>query len=495
MRLMTYILLTVATALTPAVVQSSELAAVPPPGTSPLLHEIARANHWGFEPSPVGREPSRPGRPSRQAIADDIAAELLADVQTRRGPTMPGSVVLLMRSWGRHVAETPTGEVPEQLHAIASTAMRESEGDPLVAALEAQAGAMVTAPGAAERLAAVIHGTVPVGDSAFAQHVATAGALTIWSEYVQQPIVPAVTSLQRFGRIGELVEIGAIGNDIRLRTVALLAKTAVRNGLPVAGKVAIAQAHGRGRLHPWLGSLIEGYLAVELAWKALGDGPIANVTAPGWKDFVAKMQFAEQVLRHAHDLRPDLPDAAALLITVANYLDHGEAAEWRWFERAVATDVDDPEAYATLFNSWRKTQGGGTELLLAGGDAALASGRYDTWAPYQFFEMLRRLQRDFRADPEKGSPDRRAQLWRDPRIWPRLETMFAGYAASGLVPTDDPWMLTAHATCAWRCGRLDDARRVLALVGDRFAGKHAALVFDLPGVDIARDIASATPAP
>ncbi|MCP4691384.1 MAG: hypothetical protein GY859_25290, partial [Desulfobacterales bacterium] len=102
-------------------------------------------------------------------------------------------------------------------------------------------------------------------------------------------------------------------------------------------------------IDPWLLYMCEGEAEVDAAWEARGGGWAKKVSDEGWEGFRAHLQLARAALTEAWELRPDYPDAAGRMITVAmgGGAEPGED-EFFWFNRAVAAQMDFAPAYDAL---------------------------------------------------------------------------------------------------------------------------------------------------
>ncbi len=147
-------------------------------------------------------------------------------------------------------------------------------------------------------------------------------------------------------------------------------------------------------LPPWVRETLVGQAEIARAWQSRGSGFANTVTEEGMKGFEEHLEKAHRHLLHAWQLRKDQPMAATMLITVA--MGGGvpeKESERLWFERAVAAQCDYGPAYDALCYSLMPQWGGDDGEILAIGKSCLATKRYDTEVPTQFFTALQYLNR------------------------------------------------------------------------------------------------------
>ncbi|HEV7405574.1 MAG TPA: hypothetical protein VGO11_21695 [Chthoniobacteraceae bacterium] len=175
-------------------------------------------------------------------------------------------------------------------------------------------------------------------------------------------------------------------------------------------------------LPPWVRETLVGQAEIVRAWQSRGSGFGNTVTEEGWKGFGEHLEKAHHHLVHAWQLRKDQPMAATMLITVA--MGGGvpeKESERLWFERAVAAQCDYEPAYDALFYSLMPQWGGDDGEILAIGKSCLATKRYDTEVPTQFFTALHYLNRMV----DGRMPDIR-DLLRRPEIAPFQRELLRG---------------------------------------------------------------------
>ena len=143
----------------------------------------------------------------------------------------------------------------------------------------------------------------------------------------------------------------------------------------------------------WFFLLVRGEYAVKKAWEVRGSGGGGEVTPEGWKGFAGWLKAARADLEEAWQLRPELPDAAARLVTVNGGLvsTRGvkELDDLRiWFDRAVAAECDHPEAYSRYLWFARPRWQGSIREMRAFAEECYNTKRFDTFAPYYYVRSL-----------------------------------------------------------------------------------------------------------
>ncbi|MGC3992206.1 MAG: hypothetical protein QM796_21430 [Chthoniobacteraceae bacterium] len=138
----------------------------------------------------------------------------------------------------------------------------------------------------------------------------------------------------------------------------------------------------------WLKGTILGNWEIDAAWKDRGSGWADTVSEKGWEGFATHLKLARKHLVDAYHDNPDVPFAAADMITVtmAGYGVEG-MNERVWFDRAIAACFDYEPAYTKLSWAYRPRWGGSHELMMAFGRACARTARFDTKVPFHFYEV------------------------------------------------------------------------------------------------------------
>lgn len=223
--------------------------------------------------------------------------------------------------------------------------------------------------------------------------------------------------------------------------------------IEASGESALAIIDAATALEPWLKHRVRGSYEVAAAWAARGNGWSNEVSRPGWKGFEAHLALARQELEEAWKLNPKNPGAAAQMITVAMGSSRNPATEMRlWFDRAVTARLDYSGAYSQLRWGLRPRWHGSTEAMLALGRACLATNRYDTWIPWEYYQALADIASEW-DEPEAYYPER--------GNWAEVKRMLDGYLNAPHPPASHLAFLTRAAVLADRFHRPQDCRQYL----------------------------------
>jgi hypothetical protein len=138
---------------------------------------------------------------------------------------------------------------------------------------------------------------------------------------------------------------------------------------------------------PWLCELIAGDIKTAEAWAARGNDYAEYVSRDMTEGFKARLWEARNHLIKAWALEPGFPEAAAEMITVC--MGEGKKEELRtWFDRAVALQLDDVDAYSHYrYAIWPRWYGSHRQIFELG-KQAFDTHRFDTLAPQQYLNSL-----------------------------------------------------------------------------------------------------------
>jgi len=200
---------------------------------------------------------------------------------------------------------------------------------------------------------------------------------------------------------------------------------------------------------PWLKHYLAGRHFIREAWKARGDGWSNTVTEEGWHGFSKNLAFARESLTRSWELNPKDPAAAASMIEVAMGDGGGKTDMRRWFDRAVAAQMDFPEAYEKFRWGLRPRWHGSHAEMLAFGRECIATKRYDTCVPYHYVNIVIEV-----ASEEKNSS---AFYKQHDVIDPARKTLDA-YLKSENPPFSTSYGHTLAAILAYKAGDLRAAR-------------------------------------
>lgn len=221
-----------------------------------------------------------------------------------------------------------------------------------------------------------------------------------------------------------------------------------RNGTVVQQMTAEA-----GKTFEWLALVLEGENHTDAAWKLRGSGWANNVTAEGWKGFNRELAAARACLTRAWELRPDWPQAPALMVRVATG-DAGAAEMRRWFDRATTAQLDHAPAWKSMRWGLRPRWHGSHAAMLALGRAAVATGRFDTDVPWRFYDVVRDLEAESELIPGE-------HLYGRDDLWPEFQKMYEGYIHEpSRAAARDGWR-GSYAVLAHLAGRHNTARAQL----------------------------------
>lgn len=209
----------------------------------------------------------------------------------------------------------------------------------------------------------------------------------------------------------------------------------------------------------WLHHVLVGEHHINLAWKARGGGYANTVKAAGWKGFREHLDEARPELMRAWTLHPERPIAADRLMTVS--MGQSDMRELRrWFDRAIAAQCDHREAWSNLRWALRPRWFGSHEAMLALGDAALDTGRFDTEVPRQMLSSIYELGLEQKLPKDEA-------LYGHPDYWPRLVRMYEGYIGPDSRPGLRDSYRTGYACAAYLAGEYEIAAAQLEALGGK----------------------------
>jgi hypothetical protein len=213
-----------------------------------------------------------------------------------------------------------------------------------------------------------------------------------------------------------------------------------------------ATVHAAGADYAWLSLVLDGQAAIADAWAERGTGFSDSVSGQGREFFKRDLATARRSLTQAWKLRPDYPIAACLGISAS--LDVGIDESRRWFDRAVAAQIDQPDAWANMRWALRPRWYGSTQAELAFGQMAVNTGRFDTDVPRKLFDCVTDLE-------EETSHAAGSRLFGRHDIWPELQRMYDGYVtAPSQAKLRSGWR-ASFAIVAYLAGHYDVAAKQL----------------------------------
>ncbi|MDD4737342.1 MAG: redoxin family protein [Kiritimatiellae bacterium] len=208
----------------------------------------------------------------------------------------------------------------------------------------------------------------------------------------------------------------------------------------------------RDQIHPAICEYAQAQTLLAQAWRARGGGYASTVKEESWKVFHEKVDEAREHAEKAWAAYPS-PEIASFMIEVARCRSK-ERNEWRkWFDEAVALQMDYGKAYAeyifTIFPRWH----GSHSEMIRFGEECLNTRRFDTSVPRQYEEIVHDVSND--------STDRLA-VFRKPGVYSNLIVMLDGYLPylrdDAAQRADD---LSRRVIFAWASGHYVDAAQYL----------------------------------
>ena len=152
----------------------------------------------------------------------------------------------------------------------------------------------------------------------------------------------------------------------------------LRTVRPIIGCPAVAREPGAD---PWIALLADAEAERLAAWRDRGGGFANSVTEEGWRGFAEHLEKAKAKALKAHELHPEFPDAAVLLLDiVAPQCDRAETD--RWFAEVLLREVDNSDAWGTYRFHMLLRWGGSIEDLRKLSDAVWNTQRFDTRLPF-----------------------------------------------------------------------------------------------------------------
>jgi tetratricopeptide (TPR) repeat protein len=210
-------------------------------------------------------------------------------------------------------------------------------------------------------------------------------------------------------------------------------------------------------LDPWIEHVVKGRYHVDLAWQARGGGWASTVTSQGWKLFAEELKTAETHLVEAHQLHPEFPEAATIMISVSMG-GSGNVSPRKWFDRAVTAQFDYRPAYMSLLWALRPRWGGSHEAMYDFGIDCLNSGRFDTEVPRFFLKVV--------WDIASEMDDWRA-AYRRPDTYRDMKVFFEGMLTEPRREAQQDYFKTVYGIVAWAAEESQDARRLFDELGDK----------------------------
>ena len=210
----------------------------------------------------------------------------------------------------------------------------------------------------------------------------------------------------------------------------------------------------------WVRLSLIGQAETQWAWALRGSGWANTVTPDGWKGFAEHIQLAHAALEKAHQLRPDRPEAAALMITVAMAENAPPTVSRQWFNQAVAAQFDYLPAYTKLMWNYAPRWLGNEQMVLEFGKACAETKRYDTEVPAMIYEACRATA------VENANP---RGVFSHPLVASAISKTAQGYLKhSPASPARHSQLAARSAIAAWLAGDAKTAGASLRAAGRTF---------------------------
>jgi WD40 repeat protein len=269
--------------------------------------------------------------------------------------------------------------------------------------------------------------------------------------------------------------------DFSVRTSLNGKETFLR--LPCARPHLVSRLAHVAEVDPWIREMTLAREHHRLAWLARGDGFANTVTADGWIQFRSQIGNAKIHALNAWRLHPELPEAAALMISVSMAGDHVAGEDERfWFDEALRADASCTEAYDKYAWSLRPRWGGSHDKMLALGRECLASERFETSIPGHYEKIIKAIGSELGGLP---------QALALPGVSDDYVKLVQGYQK---VAQDQPRreeLQSGLAAVMWLAGKKEDARRILEELGPNVKAKSF-LLYGVTYTDVARALRNET---
>ncbi|MEM7577246.1 MAG: hypothetical protein AAF328_07195 [Planctomycetota bacterium] len=238
------------------------------------------------------------------------------------------------------------------------------------------------------------------------------------------------------------------------------------DGRPEAARASlwrrIEAEHARTPGDAWIVDTLAGLHFSALAWDWYNrDGNWRqDADSPGYRAFYTNLDAARLRLERAHALAPGFPEAATAMIRLEKAFrgDDALARCRRWFDAAVAAQVDAMDAWNEMHRAMIPHWGGTPQMQWDLAQEALAIGRFDTDVTRRFRHTLVKI------DKRLGWRD----VWDRPETWAGLQRQFEGMLAEPVRAGELDYLRVSYAAAAFRCGAFVFAREQLRASGVPF---------------------------
>jgi hypothetical protein len=220
---------------------------------------------------------------------------------------------------------------------------------------------------------------------------------------------------------------------------------------------------------PWIVNMIGGQYHIKNAWAWRGSGWAKDVTEQGWQGFYSNLKQARDCLMKAHDLHPEYPEAATLMITVG--MGGGDdlgVDEREWFDKATSAQIDHLEAYSRYRTAMLPRWGGSYGQMHDVALECVKTDRYDTLVPHQYLATV------YSVSGDSGRDD----IWAHEPTFKQAGECLTRYAERN--PSQAHNFLSHLAAIAWQAGQYAEAKSQLDRLGDKLDHSYLQSFASLP---------------
>lgn len=281
-------------------------------------------------------------------------------------------------------------------------------------------------------------------------------AMTSWqcSQFMEAAKDPGWVSTFQIGCDAMADAFGEEGlNEPAKRALLDRILDVVNDGGETRGAILAKVVAESPKFDQWTKDVVAGAWGIEIAWHSRGTKMAYETTAEQWRGFETHLATARKHLTAAHTARPDLPEAASLMIVVAmaGHAAEGEDEEF-WFKRSQAAQYDYMPSYRRYVYSLRPKWGGDHRLMLRLGLRLANEGRYETRVPLVLNDVIN--------DIASETKDHKA-IMRIVGVWDTFDEMMTGICSEPVRAEHREFYLKVHAEGALMAGRWTKAAELL----------------------------------
>lgn len=211
-----------------------------------------------------------------------------------------------------------------------------------------------------------------------------------------------------------------------------------------------------GAAFNWLSAVIDGQYHVQKAWEVRGGGFADSVSEQGMRGFQDHLKSAAAAFTKAWEVNTNAALPAVRMIHVA--MGTGDTDEMRmWFDRALSAEIDNAEAWFAMRFALYPRWHGSLPALLALGETALNTERFDTDVPRKLFDCINDIESELRLPAGR-------RIYERPEVWPLLERMYRGYISAQANDADRHGWRSSFAIVSYLAGRNKVAREQLEAI-------------------------------